>query len=479
MDATWTFITKLILAAALVMSSKAWRLNVTSSEIDIGKTAQVSLNCFNQYQQQDISDLLMMRIQKKQLTGWSSVAELRHGDVDVRLTASDVTATGNIVSGANSFMRLTWPLATNDTIGLYRCDVTFLNSHGSVGWQKGLPTSISRKSDVTVQILSEMVDETKRQCTQQKQDIQAYVAVAIAENKKHCLKEKQDVFQNMTVILKALETLGHTVEANKRECPHQMLSQKRQILETVTAVLESNQKEVLQQSQRLLANASATMGEVQASWEQRLSDVEDKLRPQSCADAKGLGPRPVVRLSSGQRVVCDTVTDQGGWIVIQRRASANVDFFRGWEDYKKGFGDLHDNFWLGLEKIHQLTSQGRHELRFDLRFQGKNYYASYDNFSLSGETDNYRIQISGFSGNVRDNMAKHNGQQFSTKDRDNDVWDKNCASVFHGAWWYKNCHSVNLNGLWASTENAKGLGWQSVTGGSVSFSEMKIRPFAK
>ncbi|XP_012938614.1 angiopoietin-related protein 7-like [Aplysia californica] len=509
MDATWTFIPKLILAAALVMSSRAWHLNVTSSEIDVGRTAQVSLNCFNPYQQQDITDLLMMRIEKKQLTGWSSVAELRHGDVDVRLTANDVTATGNIVSGANSFMRLTWPLATNDTIGLYRCDVTFLNSHGSVGWQKGLPTSISRKSDVTFQILSEMVEETKRQCTQQKQDIQTYVAAAVEENKRHCLKEKQDVLQNMTAMLKALE-----------------------ILETVTAALERNQREVLLHSQRLLANTSASL-------EQRLSDVEDKLwirqtlylaishsrssnsslwvslQPQSCASVKGFGPRPVVLLSSGQRVVCDTVTDQGGWIVIQRRVSADVDFFRGWEDYKNGFGDLHGNFWLGLEKIHQLTSQAsclrfkiycsglhmnlqlvlifyglfslslrfhhqvRHELRFDLRFQGKNYYASYDKFSLSGETDNYRIQISGFSGNVDDNMVGHNGQPFSTNDRDNDSWEKNCASVYHGAWWYNNCHSVNLNGLWGSTGGAKGLRWKSVTTGSVSFSEMKIRPFAK
>ncbi|XP_005097612.2 fibrinogen C domain-containing protein 1-like [Aplysia californica] len=277
----------------------------------------------------------------------------------------------------------------------------------------------------------------------------------------------------------AYQTLSHTVEVNKRECPHQMLSQKRQILETVTSALERNQREVLQQSQRLLRNTSAAMGEVLASLEKRLSDVEHKLLPQSCASVKGLGPRPVVLLSSGQRVVCDTVTDQGGWIVIQRRASDDVDFFRGWDDYKYGFGDLHGNFWLGLEKIHQLTSQVRHELRFDLRFEGKNYSASYDKFSLSGETDNYRIQISGFSGNGRDDMAIHNGQSFSTMDHDNDSSGINCASKYHGAWWYNRCHAVNLNGLWGSTEGAKGLRWSSVTLGSVSFSEMKIRPSAK
>ena len=32
--------------------------------------------------------------------------------------------------------------------------------------------------------------------------------------------------------------------------------------------------------------------------------------------------------------------DGGGWLVVQRRASKDVDFYRGWNDYKYGFGDL-------------------------------------------------------------------------------------------------------------------------------------------
>ncbi|XP_012940890.1 fibrinogen C domain-containing protein 1 [Aplysia californica] len=466
MDATWIF-TNIILVATLIMCSKAWRLNVTSEEIEIGKTAQVSLNCYNPYQQPDISEILLMRIQKKHLSGWSSVAELRDDDVDVRLTAKDVTATGSIVSGANSYMRLSWPLATNDTIGVYRCDVTILNSHGSIGWQKSLPTSITRKSDVTVQILFEIVEENKRQCLQQKHDIKEYVAAAKEENRKNSLKEKQDVLQNMTATLKALEASFES-----------KLERQIEILENVAAALDRNRKEGLQQSQDLLVNVTSIMEDLEVSFERKLSVVKSQLLSQSCASAKGLGPRPVVRLSSGQLVVCDTVTDQGGWIVIQRRVSADVDFFRGWADYKNGFGDL-----SGIRLL-QLSSrshhQERYELRFDLRFQGKNYYASYDTFSLSGETDNYKIQLSGFSGNVTgDNMSYHNGAEFSTKDRDNDLWHRNCASVHHGAWWYRVCRQVNLNGLWGSTGGPKGLSWRSVTLGSVSFSEMKIRPFAK
>ena len=33
--------------------------------------------------------------------------------------------------------------------------------------------------------------------------------------------------------------------------------------------------------------------------------------------------------------------------VIQRRTDGSVDFFRPWNDYRDGFGDLNNEFWLG------------------------------------------------------------------------------------------------------------------------------------
>ncbi|XP_012940204.1 ficolin-1 [Aplysia californica] len=183
------------------------------------------------------------------------------------------------------------------------------------------------------------------------------------------------------------------------------------------------------------------------------------------------------------QLVCDTEADNGGWIVVQRRTSADVDFFRGWVDYKNGFGDLSGNFWFGLEKIHRLTKKERYELRFDLMYNGKNYYAIYKNFVLLGESENCKIKISGYSGgNAGNQMKALNGHAFTTKDRDNDVRSfQNCANAYHGAWWYKTCSFVNVNGAWASEESGKSMHWSSVTGWakSVTFSEMKIRPLAK
>lgn len=37
---------------------------------------------------------------------------------------------------------------------------------------------------------------------------------------------------------------------------------------------------------------------------------------------------------------------------------------------------------------------------------------------------------------------------FSTIDRDNDKCDKSCAAQMKGGWWYNNCSTSNLNGVY-------------------------------
>ena len=52
-------------------------------------------------------------------------------------------------------------------------------------------------------------------------------------------------------------------------------------------------------------------------------------------------------------------TDSGGWTVIQRRMS-DTDFYKTWQEYKDGFGDLNENFWLGNDNIHTLSGSGKY-----------------------------------------------------------------------------------------------------------------------
>ncbi|GFN91228.1 fibrinogen-related protein 3-2 [Plakobranchus ocellatus] len=173
--------------------------------------------------------------------------------------------------------------------------------------------------------------------------------------------------------------------------------------------------------------------------------------------------------------LCDTITDGGGWIVIQRRTTGNVDFYRDWAAYKKGFGSLDDDFWLGNDNIHTITSSGTYELRVDLKFQGKSAFAHYSKFSIDGEDKNYGLRLGDYDGTAGNPLSSHNGQPFSTFDRDNDKYRGNCAEKYSGAWWYHSCQFSNLNGKWKASNNT-GPRWSGFSGSEpVSYSEMKIR----
>ena len=85
--------------------------------------------------------------------------------------------------------------------------------------------------------------------------------------------------------------------------------------------------------------------------------------------------------------------------MFQRRQDASVDFYRVWQDYKNGFGDLNGNFWLGLDRIHRLTKSEQNILRVDLMdWTNKTAYAKYGSFSVASESDGYRLDLENFSG---------------------------------------------------------------------------------
>ena len=73
----------------------------------------------------------------------------------------------------------------------------------------------------------------------------------------------------------------------------------------------------------------------------------------------------------------------GGWTVIQRRVDGSVSFDRSWRDYRDGFGDLHSEFWLGNNHIHDLSTQGDYSLRIDLEdWSIQHKHALYQSFRL-------------------------------------------------------------------------------------------------
>uniref|UniRef100_A0A8D0B3W2 Tenascin Cb n=1 Tax=Sander lucioperca TaxID=283035 RepID=A0A8D0B3W2_SANLU len=178
------------------------------------------------------------------------------------------------------------------------------------------------------------------------------------------------------------------------------------------------------------------------------------------------------------QVYCDMSTDGGGWIVFLRRQSGKLEFFRNWKNYTAGFGDMNDEFWLGLSNLHKITAGGQYELRVDLRDKGETASAQYDKFSISEPRTRYKVHVGGYSGTAGDSMTYHHGRPFSTYDHDNDIAVTNCALSYKGAFWYKNCHRVNLMGRYGDNSHSKGVNWFHWKGHehSIEFAEMKIRP---
>ncbi|XP_042204911.1 ficolin-2-like [Homarus americanus] len=183
-------------------------------------------------------------------------------------------------------------------------------------------------------------------------------------------------------------------------------------------------------------------------------------------------------------VLCDMVTDGGGWTVIQHRhQQPRIDFYRTWMEYALGFGDLAEGeFWLGLDHIHALTNQEANEIRFDLEdFDGQTRWAKYTFFYVHDRNNDYKLEVNGYMGDAGDSFSTHGGQRFSAKDKDFGKAKYNCSVKYKGAWWYEKCHKSNLNGLYLSGPHASyadGINWKSWRGYHYSLrtTAMMIRP---
>ncbi|XP_035772713.1 angiopoietin-2-like [Anopheles albimanus] len=66
-------------------------------------------------------------------------------------------------------------------------------------------------------------------------------------------------------------------------------------------------------------------------------------------------------------VYCEQEKFGGGWMVVQHRFDGSVDFYRNWIEYRDGFGTLDNEFWLGLERIHQFTTFRTCELIVEMK----------------------------------------------------------------------------------------------------------------
>jgi len=146
-------------------------------------------------------------------------------------------------------------------------------------------------------------------------------------------------------------------------------------------------------------------------------------------------------------------------LLIQQNINGSNFFNRSWAEFKVGFNDSRGNYWLGNELLSQLTLKETYKLRFDLQtVNGSWYYAEYSTFVVFSEAWNYKITVSGYSGNAGDAFRYQNGMMFTTFDRDNDPWNNsnynnNCAVYNCGGFWYKQCSHASVNNVRGQADN--------------------------
>ncbi|CAG09407.1 unnamed protein product [Tetraodon nigroviridis] len=237
----------------------------------------------------------------------------------------------------------------------------------------------------------------------------------------------------------------------------------------------SNNSVLQQQQQELLDTVNSLIQTLSAGPAQESKSVMMRDTPSTFMDCaavfksgntqSGVYTLTLPNTTTEVKAFCDMETDGGGWTVLQKRFDGSVDFHRTWQEYKKGFGELSKEFWLGNEFVSKLTNQQSYKLRIELSdWEGNSGFSQYDQFSLESEAQNYRIHLKGYSGTAgKVSSIGQSGNDFSTKDADNDKCVCKCSQLTTGGWWFDACGPSNLNGILLPTRSKlKSIQWSKV-----------------
>ena len=116
---------------------------------------------------------------------------------------------------------------------------------------------------------------------------------------------------------------------------------------------------------------------------------------------------------------------------------------------EQGDPDNFENYWIGLERLHQLTKHGNYYLMTDMIAEnGTSYIEDYDSFIVQDSSTGYRMDVSGYfngtTGSTTGSLSYHNGYGFSTRDAGD---NQDCAATYNSGWWYagcnRNCYNCN------------------------------------
>ncbi|XP_038106320.1 microfibril-associated glycoprotein 4 [Culex quinquefasciatus] len=260
------------------------------------------------------------------------------------------------------------------------------------------------------------------------------------------VNNQRTIEQNLLETRQESSNLMHALEAKLTTNVSLITSYSKQILDYQTIC--TNHEEIRNELSKLKPNVARYRS--RPAEKDELETVESHYSPtsipKSCQEVNsttsGVFKLAIINENEPSIVLCDLQQFGGGWLVFQHRFNGSVSFYRNWTDYKNGFGDVGGEFWLGLEKLHQLTSEGRWELAVEMKdFQDSYKYARYTEFAVGSEAEKYALtKVGMYSGTAEDYLIYHKGGKFSTYDSDNDASSGSCAKTLQGAWWFKECY---------------------------------------
>ncbi|XP_062142931.1 angiopoietin-related protein 3-like isoform X2 [Drosophila sulfurigaster albostrigata] len=189
------------------------------------------------------------------------------------------------------------------------------------------------------------------------------------------------------------------------------------------------------------------------------STTISKSLPSSCVNMTA----GIQEIQIGNAKPFKAMCDGDGWMIIQRRINGTEDFNRTWKEYEDGFGDLNEEFWFGLEKIHLATNSTRQRLNMTIRsgWGADPFVIHFDDFRIGNSESFYKLEsIGNYTEDWHtrnETLLKNNvNNAFSTYDANhNGNPELNCASYGAGGFWFSfDCLDYNMNeptnGYWTS-----------------------------
>lgn len=131
---------------------------------------------------------------------------------------------------------------------------------------------------------------------------------------------------------------------------------------------------------------------------------------------------------------------------MQQNVDGSDFFTRTWEEYKAGFGDESQNYWIGNECLHALTYDGGYKLRAYLQSLaiGDWYYEEFSTLIVDDEANKYQLtSVGSFSGNAGQGyLPDILDSPFSTYDQDTfGCVNNEQRSNGGGGWFISTCES--------------------------------------